>query len=637
MGTCSAGQFCLPDQFGFKGGYCSEPCSTPGGTDCPMGSQCIQPGMSPMPLCFKSCATNMDCRQPDYECSGDGVCVPVGSASSGGDGTGVSPGTKGGEACVTPVVDPPGTGSLFEKDAAVTTGTVEANPSLAVDPATKHLVLTWTEVKSSVRSIGVSFSADGSTWGTATTLPPDKTVDKNAQNASASVAADPSGLFFATWLGYDLDANKNPTKTNVYVARIKSDGTVDKVIAALPVDEAGTAFTVDRPWVAVDDTGAVWLSWARLPSTPTGTIDIRVSRSADHGDTWSAPVTVSDSADRPGYSRDLAHPAALPGGGVVVAWVEIGSSPFGGIDNHVYSQIVAADGTKTGKNVEITGAGDSPGYEDPSVAVSGSNVYVTYSSGTTSGDWDVKIATSLDGGKTFAPGKKVNDDATCATHYHARAAIDGAGGVHVVYADNRYLVAGVFHQSSPAAAAGSPLVFGPATFVNSTAFPFSTNTTGNAWLGDYLAFTVAGTDMYAAWPDSHTKASHVSFAHGTAPLGRASFLQHGARPLRCCAPFTRLRRRPSLHLRTPNHEAFSPVAVHGAAARHQRLRARRAPPARRSARGCAAPPDARRRAEVRARCARGLSGCEDRIAVLRVRRAERCVPSVERRGGRGRT
>src|SRR5262249_24524557 len=53
-------------QDGFPGGYCSvEPCSTV--AMCPIGSTCAHLG-GESNACFKLCASDADCRSPDYGC-----------------------------------------------------------------------------------------------------------------------------------------------------------------------------------------------------------------------------------------------------------------------------------------------------------------------------------------------------------------------------------------------------------------------------------------------------------------------------------------------------------------------------------------------------------------------------------------
>ena len=125
--------------------------------------------------------------------------------------------------------------------------------------------------------------------------------------------------------------------------------------------------------------------------------------------------------------------------------MEIGNEQFGSQQNAVYFQRFNPDGTPaTAANVRVTRAPDSPAFDDPSVAMFEGNVYVGFISGTSAGDWDVRVAASLDGGMTFGPSVKANDDTTCATHFHHQIAVDTQGNLHAIWYDNRYLAGNLF-------------------------------------------------------------------------------------------------------------------------------------------------------------------------------------------------
>lgn len=64
-------------------------------------------------------------------------------------------------------------------------------------------------------------------------------------------------------------------------------------------------------------------------------------------------------------------------------------------------------------------------------------VHVVYAAGTPDGKWDIRLATSADGGATFTR-IKVNDDAPCANHATPTIAIEPASGkLHVAWIENR--------------------------------------------------------------------------------------------------------------------------------------------------------------------------------------------------------
>lgn len=75
-GDCPVGTFCLRDDFGFPGGYCTATCYTKC-TTCPSGTSCLPYGTAGELLCLKNCASAADCR-PGYGCLALGVTAGKG-------------------------------------------------------------------------------------------------------------------------------------------------------------------------------------------------------------------------------------------------------------------------------------------------------------------------------------------------------------------------------------------------------------------------------------------------------------------------------------------------------------------------------------------------------------------------------
>jgi hypothetical protein len=379
------------------------------------------------------------------------------------------------------------------------------------------VVVSWIDIGSgSSAKIGVSMSdTGGQTFHTPFGLPTSTTGDPNTDQSDPVVAADLLGNFFITWLGFDRGSQGRPTNMNLYLARSTNGGTSFDDLVKVAPSEWVSGSVMDKPWLASSPMdGTLYATWSR--AVGNNSPDIRLSRSTDHGVTWSAPVTISETQARPSVARNLAQIVVGTDGKAYVTWVEIaGNSEFGSPSNKIYLQRLNADGTANGGNVLVSGGSDSPTFEDPSVAVSGSNVYVGYVSGTSMGDWDVRVAASLDGGATFQPSVKANDDATCATHFHHQVATDASGNVWVTWIDNRYLKGNLFVSSSAPAQTGTPLSFAHNGFVNDTSFDFTTSRQSQAWLGDYVGFTVVGTQGYITWTDPRfMMESRIFFAKG---------------------------------------------------------------------------------------------------------------------------
>ncbi len=516
QGTCNAGQSCIPDgQFGFTGGYCTAQCDM--NNPCPTDAKCVAVGGN-FSLCFVDCTMDSDCRQPDYRCSQmNKVCVPV---NQGGNGGGVTPGTNNGAACVMPI-HAPGDQAMdgpFGKNLQVSnTQGLQAEDWVAFDPNSKNLVIAFNDLSAN-GPLGATHSGDdGATWDPTQLIPPNKNVDKNQLASDPVVAVDKSGGFWVSWVGYDQGQGGNPSNMQIWVAH-SGDGGVSfpDVFLVSPPGEWQNGGFLDKPWLAIsplDDTVA--LTWDR--QTAQGTVDIREARSTDHGMTWSKPLTISDSNLRPNNDRNLSQIVFGSDGKLYSAWVEIQQEQFGATTNAVYLQVLAPDGSRMGGNVRVTAPPDSPTFEDPSVAVSGSNVYVGFISGTNKGDWDVRVSASLDGGASFTKSVKVNDDPTCATHFHHQIAVDGQGNVHAIWFDNRFLTGNVLYAKSAPAAMNTPLSFGKNVFANDAAFTFTTRRDMANWLGDYLGLITSSSEIYAAWTDNrNNNRAHIFFAK--APL-----------------------------------------------------------------------------------------------------------------------
>jgi hypothetical protein len=318
-----------------------------------------------------------------------------------------------------------------------------------------------------------------------------------------------------SWVGYDPAGGQNVQNMHAWVARSSDNGaTYDLVVQASPNGEWVNGGFIDKPWLDIAPDDTMYLTWSRANANMS--VDIRIARSTDHGMTWTAQ-TLSDTNLRPNYDRNLAQSAIDANGRVVTTWVEIQQEQFGATSNAVFAQAIKPDFTLDGSNVKVTKGADSPAFEDPSIGVDGMNVYVGFISGTPAGNWDVRVAASLDGAATFGPSVKVNDDRTCATHFHHQIAVDGKGNVHAIWYDNRFLAGNVFYAMSPPADAMNPLLFGKNVFVNDQAFTFTTRRDMGNWLGDYLGLIATPTGLYAAWTDNRlNNASHIFFAKAPA-------------------------------------------------------------------------------------------------------------------------
>lgn len=520
QGTCAVGQKCLasPQFMGFSNGYCTADCDV--NKPCPDDASCVHVYGATGSFCFLSCTLNTDCRN-GYSCGGEAACMPGGVA---GD-VNVPVATKNGAACVQPVLQPGlpdgGVGGfVFGKNTQVSSGlgeAFEAETQLAVDPKTQRIVSGYIMVGGHANLAAAHSLDDGSSWIKEYQVTANNMINMHTDNSDPVMAVDPLGYFYIAWVAFNRDNKGQPISMNVYVARSTNSGaSFDQVTQVTPANEYAMGGGLDKPWIAASPVdGSIWVTWDRMQ----GGADIRLSRSVDQGKTWTKAITISETQARGEVFRNLPQITVGADGRPVVAWVEIAlGGALGWPGNQVYVQRIAANGTLSGKNIAATGGADSPTFDDPSVATFGNNVYVGFASGGPDGRWDIRAAASVDGGATFKPSVKVNDDATCATHYHHQIAVDAKGNVHAAWYDNRYLAGNVLYALSPPASANANLAFGKNQFVNDAPFTFTTRRDMSNWLGDYLGLTSVGGEVYASWADNRkANTSHVFFAKGKTP------------------------------------------------------------------------------------------------------------------------
>jgi hypothetical protein len=515
QGSCNDGQWCIPPgQFGFTDGYCTAQCNA--NMPCPSDAKCVVVGGN-FSLCFVRCTQDSDCREPDYTCSlTNQVCVPPNAGMGGAP----PPATNDGGACVTPVVEPgKGLAGPFGPALQISGGamSLEAECEIAVDPNGQDIVVAWNDLTGG-GALGATGSLNGGVnWGARVPVPGDKLVDMNRQQSDPVVARDAQGGFWVAMVGYDFAGGGQTSNMRIFASRSMDNGaSFNFTTLVSPMNEWTQGGGLDKPWIAVsplDD--SIWVTWMRQP--PNAPLQIRLAHSTDYGMSWSTQ-TISDGQNRPNLDRNLAQIAVDTDGKVVVAWVEIASQQYGATDNRVFLQRINPDGTRNGPNTQVTRGSDSPVFDDPSVAIANGTAYVGFISGSPNARWDVRAAASLDGGGSFMGSVKVNDDATCATHFHHQLVTDGKGNVHAIWYDNRFLAGNVFYASSGPADAMNPLKFGPNVFVNDVPMVFTIRRDQSNWIGDYLGLAIAGNQIFAAWTDNRTNnRSHIFFAKGNIP------------------------------------------------------------------------------------------------------------------------
>jgi hypothetical protein len=476
-------------------GFCSEVCDS---STCPTGSTCVPlTYIDPTTLqtatksrCFVPC----DPTSSTSQCPGDTYCFP-GYDVCGSDEVFGQLGSTGGHAAGGGACEP-GT----PPDPSAGTRLFAAN----------HLVARGNEAAAAIGPDGtfyvgynpgnVSYSKDGTTWT-------DSPLDDNTNAGDPSVALDPkTGRLYFSHLssrsgGGCAPGASFPTGLGVNVSWSDDDGqTWGGTAEVSPAAESMGIQGVDKDWMAVlPQSGVVLISYMTGSNAKTATTSsAMVSRSEDHGATFQE-IEVDKSM--PGY-RNLIQLAAASDDTVWVSYWNVADV------NNTLGEVRVAKSTDLGKTWSASVGAIPPNtatFDVPGLAVSpsGSVVAVTWTqpSGPGIEVEDVYAAVSVDGGATFGPPAKVNQDAPCATHWHPFPAVTATGDVYVIWMENRWGFGAV--MVARGTVTGDTLSFAPADegFVSDDANqPFST-TREQFFTGDYVGLALSGQTMLAAFGD----------------------------------------------------------------------------------------------------------------------------------------
>lgn len=284
---------------------------------------------------------------------------------------------------------------------------------------------------------------NGATWKVMTLpLPP-----KLDRPFAPDIAFSPDGTLFVSYV--DLEGHGN-VPGNLWVANSKDGGQT----LSDPVRVAGQLTFQVR--LAADNDHRVHLIWLqaaqvgllRLAGAPARIVS---AHSTDEGQTWSAPVEVSDA----GRERvAAATPTIDSEGHLVVLYEDFRGDrrDFENLDGPAaeepFALVVARseDGGTTFSAGQEVDSGLVPTRrflvflpEFPTMAVGrGGELYVAWSDGR-NGDEDVFVRRSGDNGRTFGPPVRVNDNRTGdkTDQYVPRLAVAPDGRVDVLYLDRR--------------------------------------------------------------------------------------------------------------------------------------------------------------------------------------------------------
>ncbi len=324
--------------------------------------------------------------------------------------------------------------------------TGQDEPAIAIYGDT--LVVGWNDSKGfgagANSATGYAFSHDGgNSWTDGGELQP---PDGHFSLGDPALAVDRHGNFYFASITFYPDGTS-------YIGMAKStDGgaTFGNYTDASP--DVNAANFQDKEFITVDNSGGpcdgtVYATWTEFLAT--GGNRILMTKSSDGGRTFSWPLQVSP----PGQGVQASFPRVGPDGALYVVWRESNTPgirlskssdcgrSFGadGVRNILVGQLnqYAIFSPECGRTT-LKGQIRASTFPAMAIDMNSGLVYVTYSSNPPGTDQsDVFLARSEDGGKTWSPAVRVNDDKSQSDQFFPALAVAGDGTVGVSFYDRR--------------------------------------------------------------------------------------------------------------------------------------------------------------------------------------------------------
>lgn len=423
--------------------------------------------------------------------SGGGATTGTGGGAStgtGGDATSTTSGSggAGGEAL----------GPFSSQGAA----SYEAQTATAAN-ADGTVVVAWIGFfADSTSAIGVAISQDGGE-----TFTPPAYVDSPGGRLTSNpvLAADSQGQFYLAWLGFRPDFNA--PDEHIYVSRLDK-GKTSFGPAAIASDDGASVFRdFDKPSIGIDANDNVLLTWADFTGSGSGTpASLTFARSTD-GQSFTKTTIAADATF--GNLASLCLDKNL-GPSAPIYVVHLGSG----------ATVSVRKSTDQGQTwPQLVSVGSSVVFQDPTCVAAGSDVWVTYATGTAvfSPTLDspadaIEVVHSSNSAGAFSPSVKVAS--TGSTQYLFPRVVQNPNGKLVVayYEGTLNNPASLVLSSSSDGAAWTPSTLG-------TAGTFTIDRTLASWLGGYLGLASTAGGSFVSFTENTLGKAHIGFAEAATP------------------------------------------------------------------------------------------------------------------------
>ncbi|MEO6025781.1 MAG: exo-alpha-sialidase [Candidatus Binatia bacterium] len=326
---------------------------------------------------------------------------------------------------------------------AATDAEFDFAPALATD-GHGLWVTVWVATNGPDTDIFVARSTNGgASWTAAKALHADAPSDPGNDD-HPQIATDGAGTWVVVW-----DANgRTGNDRDVFVARSTDGGVTWSAPAAVAANATTDRGTDQRPQVTTDRIGQwliVWASNDTLVGTKGNDFDVMVARSSDGGASWTAAVPLNGNATSDHGLDDRPQIATDGHGTWVAAWIS--DENLGGLLGPDLDVLTARsiDGGATWSApapLNSNATTDTGADGAPTLATDGDGQWVALwesndsLGGTSSGDYDILMAHSLDGGAHWSAPHALEPAAATDTRRDIapQLANDGNGVWNVVWA-----------------------------------------------------------------------------------------------------------------------------------------------------------------------------------------------------------